>query len=197
MRLKKSVTKTNSIQEGMLPSCTVPKKAFMAPIVSYLRNTLKFSERKDSFLHSSREYLFVWNSCCLRKWMRHIVPFVCHITLSKQIVWTHPKNTLGLYVFEQLFGKIKLEFDLSCFTCLIFLFSRQHTAPYTQHSVHYALHLYLKIHLHLDLYTHNTHWTLFTGCHTIILNAIHLSLHTENIPNLIEWPLRFRLRNEP
>ena len=44
------------------------------------------------------------------------------------------------------------------------------------------------MHLHLYQYTHTTHWALFTGRNTLILNAIHLSLHTENIPNLPEWP---------
>ena len=41
-------------------------------------------------------------------------------------------------------------------------------APCTLHSVHYALDL--QMHLHLQLYTHTTHWTLFTARHTLILN---------------------------
>ena len=28
---------------------------------------------------------------------------------------------------------------------------------------------------------HTTHWTLYTACHTFLLNAAHLSLLTENI----------------
>ena len=55
----KVVTKTTSIQAGMLPSCTVPQMVSMAPMASYLLNTLKISKIKDSFFYTSREYLFV------------------------------------------------------------------------------------------------------------------------------------------
>ena len=35
-----------------------PLGCFHSPIVSYLRNTLKYYERKDSFLHRSKEKFF-------------------------------------------------------------------------------------------------------------------------------------------
>ena len=82
------MTKATSIQAGMLPSCTVPKIVSMAPIVSYLCITLKFYERKYSFLHRSREYLFLWNCCCLLKWTKQWVPFkkICWIKKLKRVV---------------------------------------------------------------------------------------------------------------
>ena len=54
----------------------------------------------------------------------------------------------------------KILFDLSCFNCLIFIFGRQHTAPYTLHSVLYALDLHLQMPLNLNMST--SYYTLKT-----------------------------------
>ena len=62
----------------------------MAPMALYLRNTLKFYETKDSFLHKSREYLFVWNCRCLLRWIEHQNPLKCVLF---QEIKTTEKNT--------------------------------------------------------------------------------------------------------
>ena len=70
----------------MLPSCTVPSMAPMATLALYLHNTLEFSDKKHSFLHRSREYLFVLKYCLLR-WTKHWVPYDYLTSLTPLHAW--------------------------------------------------------------------------------------------------------------
>ena len=83
------MTKTPSIQVGMLLSCTLysPLHNPHDHLGLLFTQYSEFSDKKDSFLHRSSEYLFVFKCYCLLRWTKHWVP--CDQT---QIV-AKPKNS--------------------------------------------------------------------------------------------------------